>query len=155
MVRLRRSHFSLVGGLFIFLALALPLLIVAEQAATSSGDEKSFLQENETAMTKMTSDMMTKPTGDVDRDFVSMMIPHHQGAIDMAMLELRYGKNEQLRRLAQQIIVDQTQEIAAMKLAIGEPLEASAPVPTQPAPANRPIQTVDLSDRICRGGSRR
>jgi uncharacterized protein (DUF305 family) len=49
------------------------------------------------------------------------MAPHHHGAIDMAISELRYGKNEQLRRIAQEIIVDQMQEIAAMKLAIGEP----------------------------------
>jgi uncharacterized protein (DUF305 family) len=73
--------------------------------------------------------------GDIDRDFVAMMAPHHQGAIDMAVIELRYGKNEQLRRIAQEIVVDQMQEIAAMKLAIGEPAAVSAPAPTQPAPA--------------------
>jgi hypothetical protein len=61
-----------------------------------------------------------------------MMVPHHQGAIDMAMIELRYGRNEQLRRIAQEIIVDQMQEIAAMKLAIGEPVSTSVPAPTQP-----------------------
>ena len=86
-------------------------------------------------MTKMMNDMEVKPTGDVDKDFAAMMIPHHQGAIDMAVLELRYGKNEQLRRIAQEIIVDQMQEIAAMKLAIGEPESVSAPAPTQPSPA--------------------
>ena len=73
-------------------------------------------------MTRMMSAMEAKPTGDIDRDFVAMMAPHHQGAIDMAVLELRYGKNEQLRRIAQEIIVSQKQEIAAMKLAIGEPV---------------------------------
>ena len=71
----------------------------------------------------MMNGMADKPTGDIDRDFVAMMIPHHQGAIDMAVIELRYGKNEQLRRIAQEIIVDQMQEIAAMKLAIGEPVD--------------------------------
>ena len=70
-------------------------------------------------MTKMMNDMEIKPSGYIDRDFVAMMSPHHQGAIDMAIAELRYGKNEQLRRIAQEIIVDQMQEIAAMKLAIG------------------------------------
>jgi len=77
--------------------------------------------------------MEAKPTSDIDRDFVAMMAPHHQGGIDMAVLELRYGKNEQLRRLAQEIIVSQTQEIVAMKLAIGEPVTASVPAPTQPS----------------------
>ena len=92
--------------------------------------EKPFLQENATAMAKMMHDMSIKPTGDVDRDFVAMMVPHHQGAIDMAKAELRYGKNEQLRRLAQEIIVTQQQEIAAMRLAVGEPLPPSMPSPT-------------------------
>jgi uncharacterized protein (DUF305 family) len=81
------------------------------------------------------NDMAAKPTGDIDRDFVAMMAPHHQGAIDMAVLQLRYGKNEQLKRIAQEIIVSQLQEIAAMKLAIGEQVLASAPAPTQPGPA--------------------
>ena len=102
----------------------------AQQAATP--DESAFLAENEAAMTKMMNDMEAKPTGDIDRDFVAMMSPHHQGAIDMAIIELRYGKNEQLRRIAQEIIVDQMQEIAAMKLAIGEPAADATPAPTQP-----------------------
>src|SRR5262249_22673220 len=103
-----------------------------QQAATS--DESAFLAENEAAMARMMSAMEAKPTGDIDRDFVAMMVPHHQGAIDMAIIQLRYGKNEQLRRLAQEIIISQTQEIAAMKLAIGEPDPASVPAPTQAAP---------------------
>ena len=101
----------------------------AQHAATS--EESAFLAENEAAMTRMMSAMEAKPSGDIDRDFVAMMAPHHQGAIDMAVLELRYGKNEQLRRIAQEIIVSQMQEIAAMKLAIGEQVPASAPAPTQ------------------------
>jgi hypothetical protein len=95
-------------------------------------DEKPFLTENSAAMEKMMSGMDAKPTGDVDRDFTAMMIPHHQGAIDMAILELKYGHNEQLKRIAQEIIVDQQQEIAAMNLAIGAPLPPSMPAPTQP-----------------------
>jgi uncharacterized protein (DUF305 family) len=46
--------------------------------------------------------MLIKPSGDIDRDFTVMMIPHHQGAIDMAQAELRDGHNEQLRRIAQE-----------------------------------------------------
>lgn len=127
-------------GLRLLVAFAAPPLVfavfahevhpAAEQVATS--DESAFLAENEAAMNRMMSAMEAKPAGDVDRDFVAMMAPHHQGGIDMAVLELRYGKNEQLRRLAQEIIVSQTQEIAAMKLAIGEQVTASAPAPTQP-----------------------
>ena len=62
-------------------------------------------------------------SGDADRDFARMMIPHHQGAIDMALAELRYGKDERLKRLAQEIIVDQQQEITVMHLALGDPLK--------------------------------
>jgi uncharacterized protein (DUF305 family) len=50
------------------------------------------------------------------------MVPHHQAAIDMAPAELRYGHNEQLRRIAQEIVVTQQQEIAAMQLALGQPV---------------------------------
>ena len=106
-----------------------------EQAVAATIAERSFLEENEAAMTKMMNDMAAKPTGDIDQDFVAMMTPHHQGAIDMAVIELRYGKNEQLRRIAQEIIVDQMQEIAAMKLAIGEQVSGSAAAPTQPLPS--------------------
>jgi uncharacterized protein (DUF305 family) len=100
--------------------------------------ESQFIAANEQAMSKMMTDMTVAPTGDIDRDFVAMMVPHHQGAIDMARILLRYGKNEQLKRLAQEIIVTQQQEIAAMKLAVGEPLPPSIPSPTQPASGAAP-----------------
>jgi uncharacterized protein (DUF305 family) len=89
------------------------------------------------AMDRMMEDMHAAPTGDVDRDFVAMMEPHHRGAIDMAVAELRFGKNERLKRIAQEIIIEQQQEIAAMRLAVGRPLPASSPAPTQrSAPAH-------------------
>ncbi|KIQ36837.1 hypothetical protein RT97_01485 [Variovorax paradoxus] len=91
----------------------------------------AFAAENDAAMNRMMAAMEIKPSGDVDRDFAAMMIPHHQGAIEMAQAELRYGRNEQLRRIAQEIIVEQQQEIAAMHLALGQPLPPSAPAPTQ------------------------
>jgi uncharacterized protein (DUF305 family) len=93
--------------------------------------EMPFLTENVAAMTKMMIDMGIRPSGDVDADFVAMMVPHHQGAIEMAQAELRYGRNERLRRMAQEIIVTQQQEIAVMRLAVGEPLPPSAPAPDQ------------------------
>jgi uncharacterized protein (DUF305 family) len=71
-------------------------------------------------MAKMMAAMQAKPSGDADVAFVALMVPHHQGAIDMAQTELRYGRNEQLRRMAQEIIVTQQREIAAMRLAIGQ-----------------------------------
>jgi len=76
--------------------------------------------------------MEIKPSGDVDRDFAAMMIPHHHGAIDMAQAELRYGHNEQLRRIAQEIIVEQQQEIVAMRVALGQSLPRSVALPDRP-----------------------
>jgi uncharacterized protein (DUF305 family) len=94
--------------------------------------ERPFLEENDAAMTKMMDDMTIKPTGEIDRDFVAMMVPHHQGAIDMAQAELRYGHDAQLKRIAQEIIVDQIQQISLMRLAVGEPLPPSVSSPTNP-----------------------
>lgn len=131
------------------LACALTLLAGAgagqawSQSAPSA-EEAAFLAENDAAMNRMMDAMAPHPSGDIDQDFVAMMAPHHQGAIDMAMAELRYGKNEQLRRIAQEIIVEQQQEIAAMRLALGQPLPESRPAPDQPAdlrPAPAPAQS--------------
>jgi uncharacterized protein (DUF305 family) len=103
----------------------------APAAGSNTSSEAPYLAQNDTAMKKMMAGMAVKPTGDVDSDFVAMMVPHHQGAIDMAIAVLRYGRNETIRRLAQEIIVTQHEEIAAMRLAVGEPLPPSAPSPTQ------------------------
>src|SRR6266850_3194623 len=108
--------------------LGILLAIFGSMHASAAGpDEAAFLAENGAAMTKMMAAMQIEPSGDVDKDFVAMMTPHHQGAIDMAQAVLRYGRNEQIRRLAQEIIVTQLQEIAVMRMAVGEPLPPSVP----------------------------
>jgi uncharacterized protein (DUF305 family) len=84
--------------------------------------ESQYLAETNEAMMRMHQAMNAPSTGDIDADFVEMMVAHHQGAIDMARVQLRYGHNEQLRRIAQGIIVEQQQEITAMRHAIGESL---------------------------------
>jgi uncharacterized protein (DUF305 family) len=77
------------------------------------------------AMTVMDDGMKGAPmTGDPDHDFAAMMIPHHQGAIDMAKAELLYGRNPVLRRLAQEIVVTQTAEITVMQGELGEHLSS-------------------------------
>jgi uncharacterized protein (DUF305 family) len=88
-------------------------------------EEQPFLSENDAAMKKMMADMTITPTGDVDRDFVAMMVPHHQGAVDMAKAELKYGHNEQLRRLAQRIVTTQQRGIVEMRNAVGLPAAQS------------------------------
>ena len=114
------------------------------RAGSVTNAEAAYLAENNAAMTKMMNGMAFKPSGDVDRDFVAVMVPHHQGAIDMAVAVLRYGHNEKIRRLAQEIIVDQQQEIAAMRIAVGEIPPPSAPAPTMPAPVSPPARDTNL-----------
>jgi hypothetical protein len=109
---------------------------------SASADEAPYLAENVSAMTKMMVDMAIRPSGDVDRDFVAMMTPHHRGAIDMALAELRYGHNERLRRMAQEIIVTQQQEIVAMRLAVGEPIPGAVPPPEQVSSAQLGSESV-------------
>jgi len=95
-------------------------LIIVKTGLTQRLDRSPPSIENDAAMSTMMSRMGIKPSGDADRDFVALMVPHHQGAIEMAQTELRYGHNEQLRRIAQEIIVTQQQETTALRLALGQ-----------------------------------
>lgn len=80
-----------------------------------SPEPEPFIGELNAAMKKMMEDMHSPGyTGNPDVDFLAMMIPHHQGAVEMARLALIYGKDPLTRRLAEEIIASQTAEIAAM-----------------------------------------
>ena len=79
---------------------------------TQAGSSVTLMEQ---AIERMHKDMAIAPSGDPDRDFAAMMIPHHQGAVDMAKVELQFGKNPVLRRLAEGIIVEQLQEIEVMQ----------------------------------------
>jgi len=83
---------------------------------------------------RMHAGMEVAPRGDVDRDFIQMMIPHHQGAIDMALVLLKHGRDERLRRLAQSIIVEQGQEITYMRT-------------LQNPPSAQPSATLHITDQ--------
>ncbi len=100
--------------------LATPALAMADDMSNmnmpgmnmgSSPADKAFAD----SMQKMMTDMTVKPTGKPDKDFVLMMMPHHQGAIDMAKVELKYGKDPMLLKLAADIVAAQEKEIAEMK----------------------------------------
>jgi uncharacterized protein (DUF305 family) len=72
---------------------------------------REFRQANE----RMHRDMAIRWTGNVDRDFAAAMIPHHQGAIEMARVQLRHGSDPEMRRLAEEIIRTQQAEIAELR----------------------------------------
>src|ERR1700740_1589935 len=77
----------------------------------------SFMLAMNESMDGMDKGMKSVPmNGDVDHDFATMMMPHHQGAIDMAKAELLYGKNPVMKRLAEAIVQDKQSEIQAMQL---------------------------------------
>lgn len=90
-------------------------ILTVSTAALAGASGQSFHESMADAMSRMHAAMATAPSGDPDRDFAAMMIPHHEGAIEMARLELLHGKDERLRRLAHGIIVEQGQEIELMR----------------------------------------
>jgi uncharacterized protein (DUF305 family) len=114
------------GALFALLS-AGPLFVPAGQPGAAGhamsgprSEPGSFPALMDEAMARMDAGMSIAPSGDPDRDFARMMIPHHQGAVDMAILELRFGRDERLRRLAQGIIVEQRQEIEVMQRVLAD-----------------------------------
>ncbi len=126
--------------LFVLSLVACSIQVPAQAAAqhehmAQKEVRSAFEREMMESMEKMDKDMVAEPmTGDPNHDFIVMMIPHHQGAIDMAKSYLLYGKDPILRRLAQEIIVTQQQEIELMRLrrAALQSGAASAPQQAQP-----------------------
>lgn len=80
-------------------------------SATASPADKAYAASSDAMM----KGMDVKPSGDPDRDFVAMMLPHHRGAVDMAKVEIQYGKDPELRKLAADVIRAQAIEIAQMQ----------------------------------------
>lgn len=83
----------------------------ADMSTHGSASTKAF----EKANADMHKNMMIKFSGKTDVDFVRSMIPHHQGAIDMARIELEHGKDPEIRKLAEEVIKAQEAEIKMMK----------------------------------------
>jgi len=108
----------------------------SQNAIAATAPQGSFNQVMADAMDRMGKGMAIAHSGNPDRDFAAMMIPHHQGAIDMAKAQLQFGRDPVLRRLAQAIIVEQQQEIEVMRRELSRlppsPSErlASPPTPT-------------------------
>ena len=107
---------------FAILLVLIPIVTLAawRQDSHSHGGKttaESQWSELVGSMGKMHAAMASvEPSGDGDVDFVNLMLPHHQAAIDMAKTQLMYGKDPQMRRLAQEIVTDQQSEIELMRL---------------------------------------
>ncbi len=125
------SGFALLLGALVVGGAAAPVAPIADPNPDTAIGFRATMND---AVARMHAGMHVPFTGDADHDFARMMIPHHQGAIDMALVELRYGKDQRLKRLAQEIIVAQQQEIAVMHLALGDALPPGNPAPTQLPP---------------------
>jgi len=83
---------------------------------SASASNAAYAQAN----AKMHQDMAVPLTGDADVDFLAGMIPHHQGAVDMAEVVLKYGKDPKVKKLAQDIVAAQKKEIAIMQAWLAE-----------------------------------
>lgn len=94
-------------GLFALL-LSVSLLGPAMSVSNASNEFKA-------AMDKMHQAMAKPMMGMADHDFAMMMLPHHQGAVDMAKIELKYGTDPKLRKMAEQIVKSQQKEIQELQ----------------------------------------
>lgn len=112
-----------------------PVLLLLALMGTSGATEPAMpavkaeafhLQMDRDMQAMMQSMHASEMTGNPDIDVAAMMIPHHQGAIDMARLQLQYGTDPVMRRLAQEIIVTQQSEIELMRKRIKE-LQTNTP----------------------------
>lgn len=81
---------------------------------TPAASDDPVIRAYQETNNKMHADMAINFTGDADVDFMRGMIPHHQGAIDMAKVVLKYGKNPEVRKLAENVIAAQEDEIKMM-----------------------------------------
>jgi uncharacterized protein (DUF305 family) len=140
---------AVVGAVLATLALAMEFSNTTTSLAADRGDsaaicsiaseasEPTFYSEMAEANHRMHEAMEIVPEGNTERDFMRMMMPHHQGAIDMALVLLKYGHDERLRRLAQSIVVEQGQEISYMRTLLEAPSRTTS-VPSATPEETRP-----------------
>jgi uncharacterized protein (DUF305 family) len=115
---MRRHSFTSDSVLYLAVVLAVAVAVWPQDhlmghMATHDTSWVALMKNMETMHAAMAA---VEPSGNEDADFVNLMLPHHQAAVDMARMELLYGNDPQMRRLAQEIITDQESEIQLMQL---------------------------------------
>ena len=137
------------GAIYLIFALAVVLTVLGIRVLRAGVESETLANSSQTtadadwseliaSMDRMHMAMGAVPrSGNNDIDFVRLMLPHHQAAIDMAKTELLHGKDPQMRRLAQEIITDQQSEIELMQRWLKQREPASAKENTAPAPNTR------------------
>lgn len=115
------NTFNKKNGTSILLAAVVAFAPATVLAQHEGHQMAGYHAEMQSQMQKMNQSMTSMPmTNNPDLDFAMMMIPHHQGAIDMAKTQLKYGKDAKLRALAEEIIASQQKEIKVMQASIQE-----------------------------------
>jgi uncharacterized protein (DUF305 family) len=107
-----------------------------DQSAMATADASPSTKGYETAMAGMMKSMMVPPTGKPDLDFMQGMIPHHQGAIDMAKVVLQFGKDPEVKVFAEKVVKAQEGEIAFMNAWLAKTDKNALPTSPEAAKAN-------------------
>lgn len=111
-------------------------MVGMDHAAIASAEATPSTKGYETAMAGMMKGMMVPPTGKPDLDFMQGMIPHHQGAIDMAKVALQFGKDPEVKAFAEKVVKAQEGEITFMNAWLGKTDQNALPTSAESAKGN-------------------
>lgn len=117
-----------------------------DHSAMSNATDSAATKSYATAMTQMMKDMMVPASAKPDLDFVQGMIPHHQGAIDMAKVVLQFGKDVEVRALAEGVVKAQDGEIAVMKNWLATTDHGTLPIVPNSVKANEQAMSVMMKN---------